>query len=174
MRTKKITNIISAALAVGLVCISSVQNANAYFTTHVTAKGGYEVSWRHREEITEKFVDWNKYITITSEDGSVPVYVRVKAFAGNSYQLVYEGTGWTYNNADGYCYYDSVLQGGGTATGLRVGINNVPVNPKEGMDFNVVVVYETIPVQYGTDGSMVGPEQADWTQRKTSQEAYNE
>lgn len=173
MRTK-ITNIISAALAVGLVCISSVQNANAYFTTHVTAKGGYEVSWRHREEITEEFVDWNKYITITSEDGSVPVYVRVKAFAGNGYQLVYEGNGWTYNNADGYCYYGSVLQGGGTATGLRVGINNVPVNPKEGMDFNVVVIYETIPVQYGTDGSMVEPEKADWTQRKTSQAAYDE
>lgn len=173
MRTKR-TNIIAAALAVGLVCISSVQNANAYFTTHVTAKGGYEVSWRHREEITEEFVDWNKYITITSEDGSVPVYVRVKAFAGSSYQLVYEGTGWTYNNADGYCYYNSVLQGGETATGLRVGINNVPVIPKEGMDFNVVVIYETIPVQYGTDGSMVEPQKADWTQRKTSQAAYDE
>lgn len=173
MKTK-ITNIISAALAVGLVCISSVQNANAYFTTYVTARGGYEVSWKHRETITEEFVDWNKYVTITSEDDSIPVYVRVKAFAGNSYQLVYEGTGWTYNNADGYCYYDSVLQGGGTATGLRVGINNVPVNPKEGMDFNVVVVYETIPVQYEEDGSIVRPENADWAQRKTSQATYGE
>ncbi len=173
MRAKRM-NIISAALAVGLVCISSVQNANAYFTTYVTAKGGYEVSWEHHEKITEEFVDWNKYVTITSEEGSIPVYVRVKAFAGSSYQLVYEGTGWTYNSADGYCYYDSVLQGGGTATGLRVGIDNVPANPKEGMDFNVVVVYETIPIQYGADGSMIEPAKADWTQRKTSQATYGE
>lgn len=170
----KITNIISAALAVGLVCISGVQNANAYFTTYVTAKGGYEVSWKHREKITEEFVDWNKYVTITSEEDSIPVYVRVKAFAGSRYKLTYQGTGWTYNEADGYCYYDSVLQGGGTATGLRVGIDNVPVNPKEGTDFNVVVVYETIPVQYGADGSMTEPAKADWTQRKTSQATYGE
>lgn len=173
MRAKRM-NIISAVLAVGLVCISSVQNANAYFTTYVTAKGGYEVSWKHREDINEEFRDWSKYITITSEAGSVPVYVRVKAFAGSTYGLVYEGDGWTYSSADGYCYYNSVLQGGGTAAGLRVGIDNVPVNPKDGMDFNVVVVYETIPVQYGADGSMIAPQDADWTQRKTSQTTYGE
>ena len=94
MRAKRM-NIISAALAVGLVCISSVQNANAYFTTYVTAKGGYEVSWEHHEKITEEFVDWNKYVTITSEEGSIPVYVRVKAFAGSSYQLMKEPDGHT-------------------------------------------------------------------------------
>ena len=42
------------------------------------------------------------------------------------------------------------------------------------MDFNVVVVYETIPVQYGADGSMIEPAKADWTQRKTSQATYGE
>ncbi|MDE7247058.1 MAG: hypothetical protein K2N43_04150, partial [Lachnospiraceae bacterium] len=104
MKAKRM-NIISAVLAVGLVCISSVQNANAYFTTYVTAKGGYEVSWKHKEDIHEEFRDWSKYVTITSEAGSVPVYVRVKAFAGSSYELDYEGTGWTYNSADGYYYY---------------------------------------------------------------------
>ena len=166
MKAKRM-NIISAALAVGLVCISSVQNANAYFTTYVSAKGGYEVSWKHKEDIHEEFKDWSKYVTITSEAGSVPVYVRVKAFAGSTYQLVYEGDKWTYK--DGYYYYNSELPGGGTTEALRVGIDNIPVNPKDGMNFNVVVVYETIPVQYG-----VNPWDADWTQRKTSQTTNGE
>ena len=171
MKAKRM-NIISAAFAVGFVCISSVQNANAYFTTYVSAKGGYEVSWKHKEDIHEEFRDWSKYITITSEESSVPVYVRVKAFAGSTYELDYEGTGWTYNSADGYYYYNSVLEGGGETEKLRVGIGNIPVNPKDDMNFNVVVVYETIPVQYGEDGSMIAPQDADWTQRKTSQTTY--
>ena len=166
MKAKRM-NIISAALAVGLVCISSVHNANAYFTTYVTAKGGYEVSWKHREHINEEFRDWSKYITITSEEGSVPVYVRVKAFAGSTYQLVYEGNQWTYK--DGYYYYNSPLPGGGTTEVLRVGIDNIPVNLKDGMNFNVVVVYETIPAHYGVD-----PGDADWTQKKASQTTYGE
>ncbi len=172
MKAKRM-NIISAVLAVGLVCISSVQNANAYFTTYVTAKGGYEVSWKHREHINEDYSEWNKYVTITSEEGSVPVYVRVKAFAGSTYQLEYEGTKWI-SNTDGYYYYDSPLPGGGTTEKLRVGIGNIPVNPKDGMNFNVVVVYETIPVQYGADGSMKKPWDADWTQKKASQTTNGE
>ncbi len=172
MKAKRM-NIISAVLAVGLVCISSVQNANAYFTTYVTAKGGYEVSWKHREHIEETFQDRKKYVTITSEEGSVPVYVRVKAFAGSTYQLEYEGTKWI-SNTDGYYYYDSPLPGGGTTEKLRVGIGNIPVNPKDGMNFNVVVVYETIPVQYDANGEMVKPEAANWTQSETSQMTYGE
>ena len=128
-----------------------------------------EVSWKHQEHIEEKFENWSKYVTITSEAGSVPVYVRVKAFAGSTYELKYEGTEWTYKDADGYWYYNSVLQGGGTTEVLRVGIDNIPVNLKEGMNFNVVVVYETIPVQYG-----VNPWDADWTQSKTSQTTFGE
>lgn len=168
MRMKRI-NMISAVLAVGLVCISSVHSANAYFTTYVTAKGGYEVSWKHQESIEERFENWSKYVKITSEAGSVPVYVRVKAFAGSTYKLVYGGDGWTYNNADGYYYYDSALQGGGETGELRVGIENIPENLKDGMNFNVVVVYETIPVQYGVD-----PWNADWTQKKASQTTNGE
>ena len=166
MKAKRM-NIISAVLAVGLVCISSVHSANAYFTTYVTAKGGYEVSWKHREHINENFSEWKKSVTITSEEGSVPVYVRVKAFAGSTYQLTYEGSQWT--EKDGYYYYNSPLQGGGTTDVLDVGIKNIPENLKDGMNFNVVVVYETIPVQYG-----VNPWDADWTQKKASQPTYGE
>ena len=166
MRMKRI-NMISAALAVGLVCISSVHSANAYFTTNVTAKGGYEVSWKHREHINEELSDWTKSVTITSEEGSVPVYVRVKAFAGSNYQLTYEGSQWT--EKDGYYYYNSALPGGEATDVLKVSIGNIPVNLKDGMNFNVVVVYETIPAQYG-----VNPWDADWTQRQTSQTTTGE
>ena len=166
MKAKRM-NIISAALAVGLVCISSVHSANAYFTTNVTAKGGYEVSWKHQESIEERFENWSKYVKITSEAGSVPVYVRVKAFAGSTYQLTYEGSQWT--EKDGYYYYNSALPGGEATEELRIGIGNISVNLKDGMNFNVVVVYETIPAQYGVD-----PWNADWTQKKVSQTTYGE
>ena len=169
MKAKRM-NIISAALAVGLVCISSVQNANAYFTTYVTAKGGYEVSWKHKEEIHEELKEWSKHITITSKEGSVPVYVRVKAFAGSNYELTYTGDQWT--EKDGYYYYKSELQGGKTTETLLVDIKNIPKEPKDGMNFNVVVVYETIPVQYDKDGNMIAPQDADWTQSKTSQMTF--
>ena len=179
MRAKRM-NIISVALAVGLVCISSARNADAYFTTYVTAKGGYAVSWEHHEEIKETFKDWEKSVTITSKAGSVPVYVRVKAFAGSFYDLVYrseENNGIAEWEAgpDGYYYYSSVLQGGEeTKAALKIHIDNVPETPKEGMDINVVVVYETIPVQYDANGEVVKPQAADWTQRVTSQTTYGE
>ncbi len=178
MRAKRM-NIISAALAVGLVCISSARNADAYFTTYVTAKGGYAVSWEHHEEIRETIKDREKSVTIASKKGSIPVYVRVKAFAGSSYELVYKseennGIAEWKAGADGYYYCSSVLQGGEETKALKIRINNVPKTPKEGMDFNVVVVYETIPVQYDANGEMVKPEAANWTQSETSQMTYGE
>ncbi len=80
---------IPALMAAALLCVSQVGNANAYFTTYVKAKGGYPVSWEHHENINESFNDWSKYVSITSKEGSVPVYVRVKAFAGSKYTLEY-------------------------------------------------------------------------------------
>lgn len=167
---KKIWKILPGVLLAFLICKSSVQNANAYFTTYVTAKGGYQVSWSHREEIKEEYRDWSKYITIISKEGSVPVYVRVKAFAGQEYTLVYEGNDWEYNDKDGYCYYKGILQGGESVTGLRVGIDNIPLNPKDGSEFNVVVIYETIPVTYTEDGSIISPMDADWGKKSVLQE----
>lgn len=160
--------LLSAAALAGLVCMGSVGNANAYFTTYVTAKGGYSVSWYHEEEMHEEFTNWCKYITIASKEGSIPVFVRAKAFAGSTYTLSYEGSGWTYNQADGYYYYDTPLSGGATTNELLVHIDDIPVTPKTETNFNVVVVYETIPATYDDSGNATDPMTADWSQTLTS------
>lgn len=157
---------IPALMAAALLCVSQVGNANAYFTTYVKAKGGYPVSWEHHENINESFNDWSKYVSITSKEGSVPVYVRVKAFAGSKYTLEYFGDDWTYNPLDDYFYYKYQLEGGQTTSTLRIGISNIPANVQEGLNFNVVVVYETIPVQVNESGEALSPIDADWTGAK--------
>lgn len=160
--------VVTALLACCLVVFSGVQNANAYFTTYVTAKGGYEVSWKHRERIDENFSDWDKYVTITSEEDSIPVYIRAKAFSGSTYTLTYTGADWTYNAADDFYYYNVPLKGGETTTALRISIDQIPLNPREGENFNVIVIYESLPVQYDENGELLPPVRADWSQTITS------
>lgn len=163
-------SLIPALVAAALVCISQVGNANAYFTTYVRAKGGYPVSWEHHETIHESFNDWSKYVSITSREDSVPVYVRVKAFAGSKYTLEYFGDDWTFNQNDEYFYYKYQLEGGKTTSNLRVAISNIPSNVQEGTNFNVVVIYETIPVQVNEDGEILSPVEADWTGAKVNEQ----
>lgn len=59
---------IPALFAAALVCMSNVKDANAFFTTYVTAKGGYEVSYMRETHMEEQFENWNKYVTITSKE----------------------------------------------------------------------------------------------------------
>lgn len=159
----RLRSILPAIIAIGLIGISSVSDANAYFTTYVTAKGGYAVNWKHEEHMEESFTDWNKYVTITSKPESIPVFVRVKAFSGSTYSLDYSGNEWTKNESDGYYYYNQALNGGETTTALKIFIDNIPANPQKKENFNVVVIYETIPVQFDADGNIVSPVLADWT-----------
>ena len=158
---KRLQKWIPAIVAAVLICISSVGDANAYFTTYVIAKGGY--SWRHNESMNDEVNNWDKYVSVSSQEGSIPVYVRVKGFAGSKYTLTYTGDGWTYNSSDGYYYYNEVLEGGKTTSSIRIAISDIPSTPEDGDNFNVVVIYETIPVQYDSEGNLIAPIDADWS-----------
>lgn len=148
-----------AVLAVVLVLGSSIGSAWAYFTTYTSARGGYVMKLGDETEIGEKFSEWTKHVSITSDENSEPVYVRAKAFCGSKYTLVYssENNKWTAGD-DGYYYYSDIVYGGQTTEELLVKIENVP----EGEDadsFDVVVIYETTPVLYHEDGTPY----ADWS-----------
>lgn len=162
----KYRRIVPVLFVAGMLSISELKDANAYFTTYVTAKGGYDLTW-HKETIKEEFGDWTKVITISSETDSIPVYVRARAFAGSTYSLTYEGEQWTQRQ-DGYFYYQNALYGGKTTDELKVKIDKVPLRPDEGANFNVIVIYETVPAQYGEDGKMIAPDAADWSKILTS------
>lgn len=148
-------------LALILVASASLRSAMAYFTTYTEAKVQYPIYFGDTD-IEEEFSDWTKHVVITSTADAQPVYVRARAFAGELYKLVYSGDGWTEGN-DGYYYYDKILYGGEKTAELQVKIENIPKSEdvEVGTKIQVVVVYETVPVQFGADGD---PLPADWSQ----------
>ncbi len=170
-------HIFLAVLAVSLIMTVSVGSAWAYFTTYVEAQGGYTLSLGDETTIEENFSSWMKSLVITSEADSKPVYVRARAFSGDLYPVTYsDGEVFNQENpaveddqergvwtpkADGYYYYSKILYGGGKTNELQVKIENVPQDVTE-KEFNVVVVYETTPVQYKEDGTPYGVDEINW------------
>lgn len=152
-----------ALTAAVTVASAGIGKAWSYFTTYAEAAGGYTIQLGDRTEITEDFTDWTKHVTITNEESSEPVYIRVRAFCGSQYTLVYSGEGWTQGN-DGYYYYNEMVNGGASTGKLDVRIENIPEDPEEMARFNVVVIYESTPVKYHEDGSAYTIQETDWNE----------
>ena len=163
------------ALALVLVLVASIRGASAYFTTYAEAKGGYVLHLEHQDHLEEDFDEgrWMKSLSITNEyrEDARPIFVRAKAFAGSElYQLTYAdgGSGKWSDGGDGYWYYsDAVAPGDSTGT-LYVSISGVATGEAltEDSEFNVVVIYESCPVQYDAAGTAY----ADWTEKVTTVE----
>lgn len=144
---------------------AGIKEAWAYFTTFSEAAGGYTIHLGDRTEFTEEFSNQTKHVVITSDADSEPVYVRARAFSGSKYPLTYSGEGWSLG-ADDYYYYQSILEGGASTSGLDIRIDGIPVNGEEAEKnyFNVVVIYESTPVKYHEDGSAYTIQETDWTE----------
>ena len=156
---KKKTTIL-AALAVILTLSAASGSAWAYFTTYAQARGSYPIELGDRTTVEEDFSAWTKHVSIKSEPDSEPVYIRVRAFCGAAYQLVYSDTSGKWSpDSDGYYYYSDVVKGGEATDVLDIKIENVPEDVKDPASFNVVVIYETTPVLYREDGTPY----ADWS-----------
>lgn len=145
-----------AAAAVILAGGLQIRDAMAYFTTHVEAMGGYEVKIEGGSSVIEEEVkDMTKYITLAN-NGNCDCYVRVKLFAGDEINITYSGNKkWSRNKTDGYWYYGDIVPAGGKTKTLEAKIKL----PAEFQDtFDVIVVQETTPVLYKSDGTPY----ADW------------
>ena len=175
---------ILAALTAGTILSAGSGQALAYFTTYTEARGGYPVFLGDQTEITEEFSDWTKFVTIHNEaDSKEPVWIRVKAYS--TYDLIFEGADWSAGD-EGYYYYARPVEAGQDTGVLSVKIGRLdasgtlqdpakpgqggaqdPDNPQEAPEgnlkesFNVIVIYESTPVRYGADGSLLP---ADWNQ----------
>ncbi len=162
----------ASVLTASLVLTSGLGNAWAYFTTNTNAEGGYAISLSGEVTTVDEefsFNDWTKRLVVTNTDESGrAVYVRARAFSGDRYPLVYGGTGWEGSD-DGYYYYGEILDTGSSAQELRVEIQGVPEEVTDPESFNVVVVYETTPVQYDADGNPY----ADWNLKLETEEGGN-
>ncbi len=164
---KKKTLLLSV-LAAGMALTAGMGSAWAYFTTTTSAAGGYQLEFGGSTFVSEEFSSWTKRVSVENAEGSQPVYVRARAFGGSVYELVYsDESGLWSPGGDGWWYYSQAV-GGGEATGeLSVRIDNAPQEPEEG-SFNVVVVYESVPVEYREDGTAYSALESDWTAKVDS------
>ena len=155
MKKQTIRTALLTCLALILVLGASVGPSLSYFTTYVTAEGGYTIELHRVEtEVHETFDGGAKHITIENT-GKVDCYVRVRLYAGTMIGLSYSGNGWSLGE-DGYWYYDTILPAGASTSELTASIT-----PAEGLDqnYNVIVVEECTAVQYDAAGQPY----ADWT-----------
>ena len=139
-------------LAAALVLTAGIGTAMAYFTTYVQARGGYVIRLEDETEIVEDVSSWTKHVTIYNKEGSSPVFVRVKAFAADPIKLEFRGEGWALGEEDYYYFQQPVAGGKNTDPELQIHIGPVPEDAKPGDDFNVIVVYESVPAVYTKDG----------------------
>lgn len=162
-RNSTLATFAASALAVCMVLGSGIGTAWAYFTTNTDATGGHALSLASEETNIEEefnFNDWTKRVVVTNTDTSGrPVYVRARAYSGSQYPLSYAGTtNWTAGE-DGFWYYDGILEVGASTQGeLLMKIEGVSAEITDPDAFNVVVIYETTPVQYDSQGNPY----ADW------------
>lgn len=164
MKNRKL---ILVLLAFVLAVSASIQPAIAYFTTYTYAKGGHPIYLRDTTRIEEKFSNRVKHIRISSDDNSEPVWVRAKVFCAyqdvESVTIASETNKWVKGeeDANGYVFYNYTepLTAGNKTDELTVTINfKENVEPAEGDNFNVIVVYESTPVR-STDATY---EDAKW------------
>lgn len=140
------------ALSLCLALIAPVGVAWGYFTSYATTRGSVPISLGTSTDITEEFNNWTKTISV-SNTGSSPVFVRVKAFGGSDYTLRYDGDDLWTPGANGFYYYGAPVEAGQRTPDLKVLIENVPTNVKDGAEFNVIVVYESTLALYDEDGN---------------------
>lgn len=147
-------------LAIVMVVSASIGTAWAYFTVSDGAEGSQTVGLAGGSStVTETFDSWTKHVVVTNDEGSAPVYVRAKAFYGDEYDVTMTGSeGWTAADADGWYNYSGILNGGEATTELLLRIDGAPESAEVGDSFNIVVVYETTPVQHDASGNAY----ADW------------
>lgn len=159
------------ALAAAMVLGTATGPATSYFTTYVTAQGGYELRLRDVEVIPHETVDANvKNITIENT-GDVECYVRVRVESGNAIPIAYSGEGW-FDGNDGYWYYSEIVPPH-TSTGVLRAEITLPTSGEEspipeGTTVNVIVVSEAAKVLYDDEGNAKpnGPGYEGWTLRE--------
>lgn len=143
-----------AAAAFALLGTAGLGQAMGYFTTYVTAAGGYPVELGYETEIEENVTDMTKHIVI-SNTGETDCYVRVKVFSGSQFEIDFSSAGGWSLGEDGYWYYQEILPVGEDTSELLAAIT-VPEDYKD--TFNIVVVQECTPVLY----DQAGQPYADW------------
>lgn len=143
-----------------LILSASIPSTIAYFTTYASALGRVEISLQAETEIIEQLpTPYSKHIQVQLDQGSQPVYVRVRAFSGSAYPIEARPSSANWKQNGQYWEYMIPLfpEEGRNITDEIV----FEIQPKENevQNFNIVVVSESIPVKFDENGN---PLPADW------------
>ena len=166
-----------AVLALTCILMGSIKGAISYFTTYARAQGGITLNLVEETTIEERAENNKKELVVKNPDTSVPVYVRARAYTGGNYKLEYThpGNNWTDlqpndgSDPSAFCYFidketgEHAILNPGEDTGepLVVSISrNIDENTVLDDPFNVVVIYEAVPVIYDEKGNPV----EEWNQ----------
>ena len=142
-------NSLFVIISLALIALISVPSVLAYFYTYAESSGSVALTLKDDTDINEPYIrDGVKHVEILAEEGD-PVMVRVRVFNPNNVD-------WEYANYDAslwkqegdYMVYQQPLNGGETATiDVKVHLESME-EPKDGDEFNVIVVYEAVPALY--------------------------
>ena len=162
MKKNTLKTICLAAAALIMVATVAIGSAMAYFTTYVTAKGGYVVELGFTKTEIEEVVEYGKKVITLTNTGDFDCYVRLKALTGDAYKdsLVYsepDNAGKWTPGADGFYYYSEIVAPAGTTSELVVRF--AFPEGEEPTDFNVIIIQECTPVLYDENGDAY----ADWS-----------
>lgn len=150
-----------AAAALALTGTLAVGSAYAYFTTYSEAKGNVVFELGETRTEPHEEVKGGKKIVSIENTGDYDCYIRIRAYAGNNYNLTYEDGGsrkW-YDGKDGYWYYRDILTVGSFSEKVNVILpQELLKDVTDEKDLNVIVIQECTPVQYDDNGEPY----ADW------------
>ena len=152
MKKSRIGKTALIAAAVTLTASLSVGSALAYFTTYCTAEGSYTMTMGFPETDIEEEVDSaGKHVTIQNT-GDYDCFVRVKVFVSSPVDMnaSYSGQGWE-SRSDGYWYYTPVLTAHTDSQEFLVSFE-YPEGEEAPDSFDIIVVYESVPVLYNENG----------------------
>ena len=104
MKKHTVWTTLLACLALVLVLNVGIKESLAYFTTYVTARGGYTIELKEVETtIDEEFEPNVKKISIINT-GEDRCYVRVQLFYSSLVEITFGGSSKWFEGADGYWY----------------------------------------------------------------------
>ena len=163
-------NLVLSIFALLLIACAVLNPAVAYFTANTEADGAIPISFQYKTEIREDFKDWLKSVQIENVKNPVPdkpeilsdpIWVRARAYSGETYPLVEAPAvvGDWIKQGD-WWYYQKPLAAGELTSPITFEITGIP--DKDDPDhqftsFNVGVVYESTLVRYNADGSEKPP-----------------
>ena len=157
-----------AACALVLIVGLSVKPAMAYFTASVSANGKVAIAIDDTHaKITESGSGQTKVISVANTE-QTPCYVRVAVIMPESISATYVGEGWSLD-ADGYYYYENILQPDESATELTLSIDTTNALADAKLtyaDFNVIVIPESARVLYDENEKPI----AGWDQKIYTEE----